>query len=190
VNKILNRKQEGREINCLETQRGQISHPKEFAECFNNYFTNIGPDMAKNIDNGDRNFKDYITTTTSSFNFQTVSESHVYRLLLSLNPRKSTGIDKIPAKFIRIAAPVITNSLTKIYNMAIISATVLFEWKITRNDPRNLLNNYRPISILPVVSKLFEKYYTNNSISILLHRSCCPLVNLVLGSFFLQPLLF
>ena len=135
----------------------------ELAECFNNYFTNIGPDIAKNIDNGDRNFKDYITTTTSSFNFQTVSESNVYRLLLSLNPRKSTGIDKIPAKIIRIAAPVITNSLTKIFNMAIISATVPFEWKVARvtpifkNGPRNLLNNYRPISILPVVSKLFEK---------------------------------
>jgi hypothetical protein len=34
VNKILNRKQEGWEINCLETQRGQISHPTELAECF------------------------------------------------------------------------------------------------------------------------------------------------------------
>ncbi len=163
VNKILNRKQESREINCLETQRGQISHPAELAECFNNYFTDIGPDIAKNIDSGDRNFKDYITTTSSSFNFQTVSESNVYRLLLSLNPRKSTGIDKIPAKIIRIAAPVITNSLTKIFNMAIISATVPSEWKIARvtpifkNGPRNQLNNYRPISILPVVSKLFEK---------------------------------
>ncbi|CAB4000722.1 Hypothetical predicted protein [Paramuricea clavata] len=47
--------------------------------------------------------------------------------------------------------------------MAIISATVPFEWKIARvtrifkNGPRNLLNNYRPISILPVVSELFEK---------------------------------
>ncbi len=163
VNKILNRKQESREINCLETQRGQISHPAELAECFNNYFTDIGPDIAKNIDSGDRNFKDYITTTSSSFNFQTVSESNVYRLLLSLNPRKSTGTDKIPAKIIRIAAPVITNSLTKTFNMAIISATVPSEWKIARvtpifkNGPRNQLNNYRPISILPVVSKLFEK---------------------------------
>ncbi|CAB4024457.1 Hypothetical predicted protein, partial [Paramuricea clavata] len=160
VNKILNRKHESREINCLETQRGQISHPTELAKCFNNYFTNIGPDIAKNIDNGDRNFKDYITTTTSSFNFQTVSESNVYRLLLSLNPRKSTGIDKIPAKIIRIAAPVITNSLTKIFNMAIISSTVPFEWKIARvtpifkNGPRNLLNNYRPISILPAIVQM------------------------------------
>ena len=78
MDKILNRKQESREINCLETQRGQISHPVELAECFNNYFTDIGPDIAKNIDSGDRNFKDYITTTSSSFNFQTVSESNVY----------------------------------------------------------------------------------------------------------------
>ncbi|CAB4025578.1 Hypothetical predicted protein [Paramuricea clavata] len=110
----------------------------------------VAADIAKNIDNGDKNFKDYITITTSSFNFQTVSESNVYRLLLSLNPRKSTGIEKIPAKIIN-------------FNMAIISATVPFEWKIARvtpifkNGPRNLLNNYRPISILPVVSKLFEK---------------------------------
>ena len=196
VNKILNRKQEGREINCLETQRGQISHPKELAECFNNYFTNIGPDIAKNIENGDRNFKDYITITTSSFNFQTVSESNVYRLLLSLNPRKSTGIDKIPAKIIRIAAPVITNSLTKIFNMAIISATVPFEWKIARvtrifnNGPRNLLNSYRPISILPVVSKLFEKVLYDQHHEYLVTQELLSLVNLVLGSFILQPLLF
>jgi hypothetical protein len=40
---------------------------------------------------------------------------------------------------------------------------VLSEWKVSRvtplhkKCPRNLLNNYRPISILPVVSKVFEK---------------------------------
>ena len=56
-------------MNCLETQRGQISHTTESAECFNNYFTNIGPDIAKNTDNGDKNVNDYIKTTTSSFNF-------------------------------------------------------------------------------------------------------------------------
>ena len=67
MNKILKRKQQGREINGLKTQTGQISHPTELAECFNNHFTNIGLDIAKNIDIGDRNFKDYITTTTSSF---------------------------------------------------------------------------------------------------------------------------
>jgi hypothetical protein len=73
-------KKESREKNCLETRRGQISHPAELAECFNNYFPNIGPDIAKNIDTGDLNFKDYIATISDSFNFQTVSELNLYGL--------------------------------------------------------------------------------------------------------------
>ena len=57
--------------------------------------------LPKLLIKSDRNFMDYITKATSKLNFQAVSESTVQRLLLSLNPRKSTGIDKIPAKIIR-----------------------------------------------------------------------------------------
>ena len=95
------------EINAVKTQNGEISDPTELAECFNNYFINVGPDIAKTIDKSDRNFMGYITKATSKLNFQAVSESTVQRLLLSLNPRKSTGIDKIPAKIICVASPVV-----------------------------------------------------------------------------------
>ncbi len=98
----------------------------------NNHFTDIGPKIATTIGNTDRNFTDYITKTTSSFKFQTVSETKVYNLLSCLNPCKSTGIDKIPAKIICIAAPIIANSLTRIFNTAIYSETVPSEWKLAR----------------------------------------------------------
>ena len=91
-----------------------MSDPTELAECFNDYFINVGPDIAKTIDKRDRSFMGYVTTTTSKLHFQAVSESLVHRLLLSYNPRKPTGIDKIPAKIIRVASPIIANSLTKI----------------------------------------------------------------------------
>ena len=167
VNKILNRKQEcGSEINCINSQSGQITCSNELAESFNNYFTNIGPNIANTIENSDVNFMDYLNDTIKTknvFKFQVISVTKVVSLLRSLNPCKSTGIDKIPAKIIRIAAPVIAESLTKIFNTAICSETVPFDWKVARviplhkSGPRNLFNNYRPVSILSVISKVFEK---------------------------------
>ena len=59
------------------------------------------------------------TKTANVFKFQVISVTKVVGLLLALNPCKSTGIDKIPAKIIRIAALVIAESLTKIFNTAI-----------------------------------------------------------------------
>ena len=87
----------------------------------------------------------------------------VVGLLRSLNPYQSTGIHKIPAKIFRIAAPVISDSLTKIFNTAIYSETLNFDWKVARvillhkSGLRNLFNNYRPVSILSTISKVFEK---------------------------------
>ena len=65
-----------------------------------------------------------ILQATRKLNFQTVSDSEVHRLILYLNPRKSTGIDKIPAKITRIASPGIANSLTKMFNGAISNQSV------------------------------------------------------------------
>ena len=71
------------------------------------------------IENSDTNFMDYLTKTkTSVFKFQAVSVAKVNKFLRSLTACKSTGTDKIPAKIIRIAAPVIADPLTKIFNTA------------------------------------------------------------------------
>ena len=167
-NKILNRKQEcGSEINCINSQSGQITSSNELAESFNNYFTKIGPNIANTIENSDVNFMDYLNVTIKTknvFKSQVISVTKVVSLLRSLNLCRSTGIDKIPAKIIPIAAPVIAESLTKIFNTAICSETVPFDWKVARiislhkSGPRNLIfNNYRPVSILSVISKVFEK---------------------------------
>ena len=73
--------------------------------------------------------------TSSRFNFQTISVSKVHKFLHSLNPCKSTGIDNIPAKIIRIASPVIVKSITEIFKRAILSKVVPSEWKSARVIP-------------------------------------------------------
>ena len=67
-------------MKAVKTWNGGISDPTELVECFNDYFINVGPDIAKTIDKSGRSFIDYITATTSKLH---VSEFKVHMLLLS-----------------------------------------------------------------------------------------------------------
>ena len=97
-------------------------------------------------------------------------------MLLSISASKATGLDKIPAKIVKNAAPVIAQSL-KIY-LTIQTEIFPTEWKVAKiiplhkSGPKNLVDNYRPISILSAISKIFEKilhkqlfaYLNNNNL--------------------------
>ena len=73
------------------------------------------------------------------------------------------GSDGIVSHFIKIAFPVNSHSLSRIYNLSIESGTPPDTWKIARVAPifksgsTEDRSNYRPISVLPEVSRLFEK---------------------------------
>jgi hypothetical protein len=83
--------------------------------------------------------------------------------LLWLSGNKATGIDKISCKIIKKAAPIISDSLTLIFNQAITLSSFPDEWKIAKvvplykNGQRNIPGNYRPISVLPAISKIMER---------------------------------
>jgi hypothetical protein len=83
-------------------------------------------------------------------------------LLIGLSNSKAIGLDKISGKILKIAAPTIAQSLTHIFNHAIITSCFPREWKAARllpvhkKGPRDLPENYRPISILPAINKIME----------------------------------
>ena len=90
-------------------------------------------------------------------------------ILRSLNISKSAGEDKISSKYLRDAAEVISSHLTYIMNSSLKSATVPGppdDFKLARvlliykKGNRNEKGNYRPVSILPVASKVLEKLST------------------------------
>ncbi|EDO30933.1 predicted protein, partial [Nematostella vectensis] len=84
-----------------------------------------------------------------------------------LSKYKATGIDKVSGKMLKAAAPAIAQSLPYIFSSSIKTCHFPNDWKIARVIPffkkgeRRLLENYRPILILPVISKIMERILYN-----------------------------
>ena len=90
-------------------------------------------------------------------------------MLSNLKSSKSTGIDSIgiPARVLKISAEIISPSLTWIFNLCIKTGVYIDDWKkawvipIYKSEDRKKCENYRPISILPIISKIFERSIFN-----------------------------
>ena len=94
-------------------------------------------------------------------------EEEVYDMISSVDNTKGAGYDTIPAKLIQMSAGVITKPITNIINLTIQTGTYPELLKTAtvspvfkKEDPLSK-ENYRPISVLTVFSKIFERYYQN-----------------------------
>ena len=165
INNLLGKQNKNSKINELEFRGNTLNNPKDIAEGFNSYFSNIGPDLASQIPTPNCNFYTYVNSTLMAF--KPTDVNNVYQLLSGLSSNKATGIDKISCKILKIAAPAIADSLTYIFNQAITLSSFPNEWKMARVIPfyksghRNLPGNYRPISVQPTISKIMERILYN-----------------------------
>ena len=100
---------------------------------------------------------------TPTFHFQIISSSAVLSLLNKLDVRKSVGPDGISARFLKEVAEPIAAPLTKLYNRSLETGIIPNQWKCSNVTPVHKggscdnPGNFRPISVVPVVAKVFEK---------------------------------
>ena len=98
----------------------------------------------------------------------TVSEGEVRDLISILQTNKATGHDQISAKILKAAGESIVPSLTRLFQLCLRTNRYPNEWKkanvipLHKKDDKNNCNNYRPVSILPTVSKIFERIIFKN----------------------------
>ncbi len=77
---------------------------------------------------------------------------------------KATGCDNIGPRLLKLAAPYVTDSITYICNESIKHSVFPDKWKqgkvapLHKSGPKDDVNNYRPISVLPIISKILEKH--------------------------------
>ena len=144
-----------------------ISNSSELSIAFNGHFSPMGPRLANEIppndNNNDLSYINNINIIHNKFSFSSTSSSIVFSHLNKLYRSKAKGLDNISAKIVRECADLISVSLCDLCNKSLLSGIFPDDWKCARVTPlfkqgeASDLNNYRPISVISVIAKVFER---------------------------------
>lgn len=145
-----------------------IEDPKEIANEFNEFFVNVASKLKEPVleSNHDR-LKEFCQSKLPfdmKFTIPQIQNEKVLKFLSTMDTSKATGTDMIGPRLLKLAAPYIANEVTFICNHSINNSVFPNKWKeakvtpLHKNGPLEEVNNFRPISILPVMSKVLEKH--------------------------------
>ena len=145
----------------MKVDNNSIENPKDIADQFNKYFVSVSskikePPLASNFDEL-KEFCDKKIPAKTYFSIPCISQEKVEKYLKNIDITKVTGSDNIGDRLLQLAAPYISDSLMYICYQSILTSTFPDKWKegkvrpLYKNGPKDDTNNYRPISILPVI---------------------------------------
>ena len=171
-------------ITLLENEE-IISDDTEVAQKFNKYFTNVVKSLniegfqtdycyntkLDNISNIIEKFKTHPSIykikenvkIETQFHFMDVSDDKIKEKIFSLNKKKPTTFNNIPTRILVENCDIISPFITDIYNESKTKSDFPVSLKLAditpahKKDDRTIMDNYRPVSILPSVSKIFER---------------------------------
>lgn len=139
-----------------------VENELEAPNLFNSYFTTNSSNRGENEFN---NIKLPSFHENSMF-ITPISRQELLKLVSNLNNKRSCGYDGLPITIIKDVIDVIADALVHLVNLSI--ATGKFPERLKKahikplhkSDSRMDVHNYRPIALLPVLSKIFEKFYS------------------------------
>lgn len=149
-------------INCIELENGRkIENKKDICNAFNSYFSEIGQRIVDKISQLNCDLPE--KRLPNSIVLLPTDRHEVKKTILSLKNGKSPGIDEIRAETLKIIANQITEPLTYLINTSFTEGSFPDTLKkalvkpLFKNGDKLQMSNYRPISILSNISKIFEK---------------------------------
>ena len=115
----------------------------------------------------------------------TFSESDVIKIIRTLDVNKAHGHDNISVRMIKLCINSVAHPLTLIFQNSMAAGTFPTQWKranivpIHKKNDKQIVPNYRPLSLLPIYCKIFEKLISMNFSSFLRTKICYLNINRV-----------
>lgn len=177
--------------NCVVMDSEHLESPIDIANAFNEHFSTIAERMASSptqtsmcntaaYDGSENHVPVTDHCTEQKLVLSEITEAFVQKQIDSMPVGKATGIDGLSVKLLKLACPHVITTLTYILNLSIRSGQYPNAWKyasvipIYKGGDKGCMNNYRPISILPIVSKILERAVHNDLYSYLDKNSMIP----------------
>ena len=188
VKPLFSNKIKSTEYITLEENGKIISNDKELARIFNEFFVNIIPNLGINtnhsflINTDNENdpiekaiakyknhpsiisIKKFMENSDSSFSFQHVPKDKITKTIEMLDPKKVVQSNDIPTKLIKSFSGFFSDYIYINLNKCIKDGEYVEDFKkaevrpLYKKDGRKEKSNYRPVSILSNVSKIYERY--------------------------------
>ena len=144
---------------------------KLHAEEFNEFFTSVGA-RAANLSEKlgvDYNLpqifppQNVVIHELDEFDFEVATPEEISRIVKRFSPNKAPGWDKVTVNFIKDSLPSILPVITDLVNSSLLTSVFPSAWKISEVTPilmegdNQVPDNNRPISLLPILSKICER---------------------------------
>ena len=155
------------EISTIRKGDRVISDPTEIADSMNQLFCSVGKDLSDKIPNKENplltgNYGER-KKDVEKFAFVPVSPENVMKACKDVKTSNGYGTDFISVFFLKVGIEVLAPSLAQLFNLSLSTGRFPDSWKIARiapihkKGPKDDRSNYRTISVLSVISRLFEK---------------------------------
>ena len=143
------------------------TNSKIIANAFAQHFSETGKIYAKKVENNTSTEERKMTLKTmyieDNLFLHPTDREECRKLMAEVKPKSSLGVDGISNALFKVICKAIEYSLLEILNKSLHEGIFSNRWKIAKVRPRNksnkkdIITNYQPVSLLPVISKLLEK---------------------------------
>ena len=151
----------------IKVDKTIIQKPQEIAKEFTKFFTSVGPKLARKIFDTENSFQDFLASHNEKMLFEELNFDEFEEAFKSLKRNKAAGFDDLSSNIIIDACDSLRNILLHVSKVSIKQGIFPDNLRIAKVSPifksgaKDNVSNYRPISILPVFSKVLERIMYN-----------------------------